>query len=343
MDIQYIAGLVADKVLHSSSYKLQSYKRIDTPSSLVSRLELVTAGSVKVLFVKIPSKNVPNRDRYIQRLRREYALAGRINNAFQANPEMSTVSPAGFIDEIDGLVTWEVKGESLQDLISAGLRFKYRHASSELVKLTELSALWLRQLHSLDLVEPSAGLTEDITSYYTGRLDALVRNKHSKISQTLAASLKQKISNWIDEALSENDAKFVLCHNDFSPHNIVVTDKGISVLDFSFSTAGLPAFDLACFWHKIEDLKGSLLRGNRALTEIQERFLEVYGANFDAQKPDIKLGLARLVLSKMLTLLNNGKASIRGRIDDRRRYSNYLALLESDFDSPIMMSKNNRA
>ena len=115
---------------------------------------------------------------------------------------------------------------------------------------------------------------------------------------------------------------------------IIVTDEGICVLDFSFSSPGLPAFDLACYWHKIEDLKGSLIHGKKSLEVIQNAFLQGYGATFDLARPDIKLGLTRLILSKMLTLLDTGHEGFPGWIENRRRYSTYLRLLESGFDSP---------
>ena len=125
-----------------------------------------------------------------------------------------------------------------------------------------------------------------------------------------------------------------MCHNDYSPHNIIVTDKGICVLDFSYSPPGLPAFDLACFWHKIEDLKGSLIHGKKTLELIQNAFLQGYGTTFDLARPDIKLGLTRLILSKMLTLLGTGHKGLPGWIENRRRYSTYLRALESGFESP---------
>ncbi|MCP5418113.1 MAG: aminoglycoside phosphotransferase family protein [Chromatiaceae bacterium] len=331
MDIDYIAALAADRVFRGTSYKLQRFGKIRTPSSLVFRLEFETSGRTQVLYVKIPAEDNPNPARFVQRLRREFLLAGRISSAFQSNPELRTVSPAGFIEEINGLLTWELKGESLQDVICHKLRFNYSRRNPELGRFAALAGRWLREFHALDMADSSPDLGRDILDYYAGRLEVLVRNRHSAITQAFADALMQKISDWFEQARKENKAKLVLCHNDFSPHNIIVTDAGISVLDFSFSTPGLPAFDLACFWHKIDDLKRSPIRGKRGLEYLQQRFLDAYGSDFDFNKPDVKLGLARLVLSKMLTLLNSENRGIKQRLDKRGRYSAYLRLMESDF------------
>ena len=145
-------------------------------------------------------------------------------------------------------------------------------------------------------------------------------------------SLMQNISSWIDDALSLSQARIVLCHNDFSPHNIVVTDKGICVFDFAFSSPGLPAFDLACFWHKLEDMKGSRIRGRRGLENLQNSFVHAYGCDFDTRRPDVKLGLVRLTLSKMLTIMNSNGFKTCNLMGNRHRYKSYLSALESDFE-----------
>jgi aminoglycoside phosphotransferase (APT) family kinase protein len=332
MDLQYIAELVAKSVFGDRNANLLTHKEIQTPSSRVFRLEYAVDGASRALFVKIPADDIAHSATVIQRLRHEYAVTARIKPAFKADPALRTIAPAGFIDQINGLVTWEVKGNSLQDHISARLRFRYRQEVPELERLSKLSGEWLRHFHSLDMAEGNPDLRQIISGYCEDRLEVLSRTRNSRISEELADSLKQNISQWIDEALSSRGAKTILCHNDFSPHNIIVTDEGICVLDFSFSTPGLPAFDLACFWHKLEDLKGSLLRGNRGLRVIQDRFLDAYGTDFDTARPDVKLGLARLILSKMLVLLNSRSGRSYRWLENQRRYSAYLAQLESGFE-----------
>jgi len=335
MDIKYIAELTAKAVFSDPNTKLLDYATIQTPTSSVLRLKYAIDGSSKVLFVKLPAENIARPERFIKRLKREYLISNQLVASFSSTSELDTVTPAAYIDEVNGLVTWEIQGQSLQDVISKKLLFRYGQLTPELSRLSELSGKWLNHFHSLDITDIKTNLPEDILSYYKGRLDSLAQNKHSQISKTLTESLTDDFSMWIDEALSNKETNVVLCHNDFSPHNLIVTATGICVLDFSFSTPGFPAFDLACFWHKIEDLKGSPLRGNKGLESIQKTFIDAYGFEFDTRKPDIKLGLARLILSKMLTLLNSRNMRLNRLIENRRRYSFYLSLLESRFERGI--------
>lgn len=331
---QVITKLVAKSVFGEKDAKLLGYDKIKTPSSEVFRLEYGIGGTSRVLYVKLPKKseNSKQTERNIQRLQREYYLADNIKSAFKSDVELRTVIPASFIKEINGLVTWEVCGVSLQDKISSRLRFCYGHETPDLTRLSQLAGKWLQRFHSLDLVEDKIDIRQDILAYCGNRLERLRRNKKSQVSKDLAISLKYNISSWIDEALSTPKEKIILCHNDFSPHNIVVMDKGICVLDFAFSTPGLPAFDLACFWHKLEDMKGSLIRGNRGLETIQQCFLHAYGFDFDTRRPDVKLGLARLILSKMLTILDSGGFRRYSWTRNRHRYMAYLSFLESGFE-----------
>ena len=104
------------------------------------------------------------------------------------------------------------------------------------------------------------------------------------------------------------------------------------MLNFSFAGLGLPALDVACFWHKLEDLKTSPLHSAEAIGVLQRVFLGACGGAFDLTRPDAKLGLARVVLSKMITLLEARSVRPDNWIDGRRRYARYLTLLKSGFD-----------
>ena len=289
-------------------------------------------GAAHALFVKLPVESGPKFSVRVDRLRREFEMTKRVKAACPETRELKIVSPAGFLEEIGGLVTWEIDGDSLQDTISTKIRFQFGAPAPGMLRLCELAGRWLRRFHCLRLLEDQPDLREILTVYCGDRLETLVAIKGSKVTRNLANSLKKKISGWIDEALAASDAKIILCHNDYSPHNIIVRDEAICVLDFSFAGPGFPVFDVACFWHKLEDIKISPLYGGAAIEALQEGFLGAYGQDFDRNRPESKLGVARLVLSKMVTLLNERSLRMDHWIDKKRRYAAYLALVQSDFE-----------
>lgn len=331
MDVERIARLVARNVLRQESAQLLRARSVQCPSSFVHRLEFSIDGATKAVFVKLPHDNGPKHDIFAERLRLEFEMTQRVYSAFPECHELKTVAPAGFLDEVNGLVTWEIPGKSLQDVINGELRFRIGAPPPRLLHLCELAGQWLHKFHSLDLAI-EGDLREPLTNYFKWRLETLERAAGSKVPTALAAGLSKKLQGWLAQSLEGPSAKTFFCHNDFSPHNIIVNGEGIGVLDFSFAGLGLPAFDVACFWHKLEDLKTSPLHSANAIGILQRTFLGGYGSGFDLTRPDAKLGVARVVLSKMITLLETHSVRPDDWIDGRRRLARYLTLLESGFE-----------
>jgi tRNA A-37 threonylcarbamoyl transferase component Bud32 len=297
----------------------------------VHRLEFAVAGETRALFVKLPRESGPNREMYARRLRRESEITQRIKAQFVETGELRIVTPAAYIDEVDGLATWEVPGDCLLDLISNNLPLRFGRTAPRLAYLCELAGRWLGHFHRIGYVADRSALRSSLTRYYEVRIDELVDNATSRVSRSLAETLLRRISNWLDQTLDQR-SHVVLCHYDFSAHNIIVTRTGLCVLDFSFAGAGLPAFDVACFWHKLDDLKISRIRSSRNIEMLQQRFIAGYGRDIDWGQPEARLGLARLVLSQMCSLLREKSLRPDVWIDGKRRYARYLACLESGLE-----------
>lgn len=331
MELQRLAALVAKGVFDDDSVQLLDAKSFRNPHSLVYRLVYGVGGVPKALIVKLPADSGTSTQN-LRHMRREYILTKRVKKVISSTPELATVTPASYIDEIDGFVTWEIRGIVLENMINNTLRFDFRGEYTRLTRFADLAGRWLQRFHSLSLHEGDSDLSDNLMGYCEGRLDALSRIEHSEVSKNLAESLKRTIAVWIDNMFSSPDTNIILCHNDYSPHNIIVTTEGICVLDFSFAGPGVPAFDVACFWHKLEDMKSSPFVQQKKVAILQNRFLDSYGIKLDSNRPEVKLGLARLVLSKMLTLLNCHSFRPDKIYERRRRYASYVSLLKSEFE-----------
>ena len=339
MELQRLAVSVGKSIFGDESVQLLDAKTLHNSSSRVHRLVFCVDGVPTTLFVKLPAIT-DKAGQFVERLRREYTVTMQVKAAMLSNPELDTVTPAGYIEGIDGLATWGVSGVVLEDLINKTLRLNFRGKNEHLSKLAGLAGCWLQRFHSLNLLECDNSVFNNLIAYCANRLDELSRIEKSNISKNLAESLKRTISGWIEDMLAAPETKIILCHNDYSPHNIIVTTEGICVLDFSFAGPGVPAFDLACFWHKLQDLKSSPFVKKRKVEILQNRFLDAYGQRLDGSRPEVKLGLARLVLSKMLTVLRSHPLRPDKFLESRRRYASYVALLKSEFEVTEMTSIN---
>lgn len=332
MEVKDLAGLVKENVFYDEPWALTDYRTLSGPASLVYRLEFSLATARKALFVKLP--NDPGRRYQVlaQRLRHEYEVTRRVHAAFPATDELGVVVPVCFLEEVNGLVTWEVIGPSLQDVINRQLRFPLPGSTTALGKHCDFAGQWLQRFQDLAIPEEPENLGESLSDYFSGRLDRLVWTSGSGVTSALAGAVSKKLKKLQEEALTGLGTRASLCHNDYSPHNIIVTGGGVCVLDFSFSGPGFPVFDAMCFWHKLEDLKTSPFVLRRNIEYLQSRFIQGCGRFFDMTGSEARLGLARLVLSKMVTLLNEQSFRPDNWIDGRRRYARYLSLLKSGFE-----------
>jgi hypothetical protein len=327
MDLQILAERIAGMAFGNEPAFVSDTRRLSGNSSQVYRLEYTLPGRRKSIYVKLPEDSAERLEN-AHRLTREFRVTQAVKAAFPDTPALRTVAPVGFLDESPALATWELPGVSLQSLLNSGLRFGGFRNLEPLADQVALAGTWLKRFHGLGL--PAGTLDLSLTfDYCRKRIDLLATLPNSGISETRADSLKVVVSGWTKTLSNIAETSSVLCHNDYSPHNILVTETGIGVLDFSFSAPGLKIFDVACFWHKLEDLKSSPLYPTRAIENLQRRFLSAYRTDFDPARPDTALGLMRLVLSKMVSLCQTRARRPDHWLENKRRYSRYMALLDS--------------
>ena len=310
---------------------LTAAKHFPTMSSLVYRFTFDLGGHPENLFVKLPADGADNR-RQVARLRREYEVTQQIRNLLVDQDRLHMVNPVGYIEEFEGMVTREVAGTPLLHLIQKDLRFGRRAALPRHADLVHLAGQWLQRFHALNLHQDAADLFAHVQRFCKFRLETLAEPPHNVIQPADAKRLGHKIAEWTDEVRLHGTDQAMLCHNDYSPHNIVVNDAGIHVLDFSFATPGLPAFDVLCFWHKLEDLKSSPLYAKQGITALQEAFLAGYGQPLALESPAAKIGLTRLVLSKLLSTLKAPSRRPHQWYENRRRCKAYVTLIQNEFE-----------
>ncbi len=327
MDFGELSARVAKLAFGDNSAVISTIKPYPGNSSSVYRFEYSREHQQQAVYVKLPAPGAERPER-IDRLKREFRITQNIKAEFPETSELRTVSPVGFIEDAHALVTWEIPGIALQSLLNTRLQFRIAHHRPPLEECMELAGRWLRRFHDLNPERDGLDMNRYL-SYCHKRLDILSDIHNSGLSKSLAEALKEVISGWLSQLMAESKAHITLCHNDYSPHNIIVTDKGICVFDFSFSAPGLCMFDVACFWHKLEDLKYSPFYPNRTVEELQKRFLGAYQTEFDVNRPETALALMRLILSKMLSLCEFSTRRPDHWLENRRRYKGYLAFLKS--------------
>jgi 5-methylthioribose kinase len=82
------------------------------------------------------------------------------------------------------------------------------------------------------------------------------------------------VAPWIEQLLSIKEA---ICHGDFTPKNILVHDRGITLVDYETAHYGDPTMDLGMFLSHL--LLKAAKRGEESLLEATQSFWEGYEAS----------------------------------------------------------------
>lgn len=325
MDLQSLARGIGQLAFRGDAAVIAKITPVGGGSFPVYRFEYAIGDAKKAVFAKRAGASGEPREA-ADHLKHEYEITRSVKMGFPETRELRTVSPVGLLEDSNVFVTWEIPGISLQERINTGLRWRFTRSIPHLVEYVELAGQWLGRFHGMGIQHAAFDPGRQF-EYCAGRLHFLAAR--GGLSHDFAESLKSPLAALI-ETLAGRAGQYdeVLCHNDFSPHNIIVHGEGLCVLDFSFSAPGLRLFDAACFWHKLEDLKVSPLYFDRTVETLQRRFLAACDMDLDPRRPEVRLALLRLVLSKMATLHLSAKTSSRPQIQSKRRYSHYLAVLD---------------
>lgn len=128
--------------------------------------------------------------------------------------------------------------------------------------------------------------------------------------------LKAYTEQVIKDAM-EHDVTLV--HGDYSPKNIMVTDNGISVLDYEVAHYGNPAFDLAFFSNHfiLKSIKHNLY--GKAYLEMLNYMIAIYFKQMDfMDKKKFETSFMRMLSLLMLARID-GKSPVEYLVGDEKR------------------------
>lgn len=324
LSVQEAGRIVAEHVLTGSATRLLRAIPYNGAGGSSWRMDFDDAGVERSVFVKFPAETGPRYQLFAQRLRREFEITRQVQSAFRETAHLETVKVAAFVEPLQALVTWAIPGKSLESSLRKESRPFSRHLEPA-VQACSHAGEWLRELHRLPVSQDHEDARKQIATFLDDRLVTLQRLPGSEVSESLARTLRAALFERLTAAL-DSEAP-VLCHNDFSPHNMLLDGERLCVLDFSFAGPGLSAFDAACFWHKLEDFRASPLHASERVTRMQHALQNALGLDFSTDSPAVTLGIARLVLSKMITVLKHPSRRPDLRVIERRLYARWIGWL----------------
>ena len=192
---------------------------------------------------------------------------------FQKRRLVGVPRPIGDFAELGAVVSEKMTGLPLQSIIMKAALLPGYADRGILTEAARQTGAWLRSFHraTADMPEPfePSGLLEDLETLChncrgEGLDDGAVQTIISGTKLILARSKKTLPSS------------AVLC--DFTPLNVIVSEKGIGFCDFAkMKPRGSSYHDVAMFLACVEALEKYPFCNRSITTEVQNEFLQAYG------------------------------------------------------------------
>lgn len=282
-----LSALRADK---STEFSVQGarvgvLRRIDGVFSCVQRVKILTPERTTFAYIKILKPRPQNAadpgmaDRW---LTREYQATQELYDALRQDQRIGAVRPIACLPEFRAIVTEEVSGRPLGELLAEGGR-----SSSELAAVASSVGAWIRLYQT---VVPATGEIElaERRAYLDERLKLLQ-------GRVLTEADRGTALNRFDELALEIGSPrvpAVAIHADLSPLNVIVDENGrMTVIDFTMAKTGTVYHDLTHMYFHFE-LMAARQRGRRAsFRALQRALLEGYSPALTPDDPLFRLML----------------------------------------------------
>ena len=252
-----------------------------------------------MLFVKIPIIDENNEDVVFSRLQSEFEHLKHFREAFEKEPHLSVATPIAYFERYPALVTEEVRGHTLHDILVGQTRLIGRsHANYDIVDLCRLSGLWLSRFQAATTLPRSHVNIGELQHYCEIRLDSMLQTPNCPIDNHFKSRFLSHLDD-VGHSIRPDDNTISLRHNDYAPHNIVADNDSISVLDFTMCDAGETFYDIVAFWERLESFKSDPLHSSRLMCELQAAFLGGFGQKIDVDSPGMRLGRCKFHVTQL--------------------------------------------
>lgn len=194
---------------------------------------------------------------------------------FQGVPGCAVVRPIAHFPEDMAVVTEEVEGENLHDLIKKNASLW--HADSEVEVLRahcRACGAWLRHFQEVTTQQRRAALP------VSRILERLGTDLEVCVTMGLPRTVSLSLLTFCEEQLRSvegRDVPVVGEHPDFQPDNILLSPAGVTVLDFTNFRYGSAYNDVARFLASLDFLQKNPLYRRGRIRTLKAAFLQGYG------------------------------------------------------------------
>jgi hypothetical protein len=305
--------------------RAESREHFNCPSVSIEPLSCMTRQGSRLLRVQVRTSSesffayikLYNVDgctpEYIAQMRqrgmRDFETTRRVHLLMQSVSGISTLRPIAFLPDHLAVVTEEVHGTTLGQLLTkkAGW-YQDREPLDDLCTVMSRIGVWLRTIQTLDVQSERFSL-DGMREYLDVRLVRLVRHGG------LSARDRCGILRFFDERsadVPETDLQEVVIHGDLSPSNVMSAGTNVTVLDFEMWRTGSVFHDLSRIYHQIELRKLKPWFRPSSLDRLLEATIAGFDPTLRPERPLFELLTLQHVINKLTKLTTQPVGKLSG-------------------------------
>lgn len=294
----------SQKYFGASEVTIEPLNYIRRPFSEVLQVNVRNGGQSSRAFIKI-AKPRERSDEHLalvqRRVARDFATTTRIYQSLKSYPGLAAVKPIACFPEDLALVTEQVGGETLKQLIER--RAVLRPAEKSIEELSNIFAgvgTWLQAFQEVEPTEKKFSL-DRLRNYVDDRLVKLVGVDRAGFCEEDRAGVLRYLDARCAE-VPERDLREVSIHADFCPENVMIDGSRVILLDFTMAKAGAIYHDLTHMFMHVELLKRKLLYQNRVVNQLQESLLSGYEPGLSPNHPLFEILLLQHIIARLTSM-----------------------------------------
>jgi len=288
------------------------------PHCEIGELQVSASTGWTHLVAKVLADPTASDAALVARARRELASIRRYHDLLAGSP-FEPLRAVGDFSACRAIVTEKIPGERLNDLIRRHVPIPCGSSSrAALARHCEEAGRWLRWVHARShRAIPNPRPARSVLDLLEGRIEAC-------LSLGLALDLVGSTRAFARRVLEHHPPAawpVVAAHNDFTPENILVTPRGLVVVDYQAAERlSTPYPDLAAFLTYLEAFAKYPAYRVTTLRALRSAFLEAYGRPGRWTSPDV-LTLFEIIAMLSLYTYAASPAGRTGPMERLRRFA----------------------
>jgi hypothetical protein len=277
---------------------------------------------IKIFKPKDPASAVDMRARVIH----DYATTCDIHTFMRQWDDLGAVRPIACYDDALTIVTEQAEGVTLLDALRAEAAwFPWRAQREHLSRSLETVGRWLKRFQGF---RPGGGhvAVDALVDYVDTRLRRMVEKG------VMEPGDRQRILDHLSalgRIIPSDDLKEVSVHADLAPANVLVSERGVVVLDFAMAGRGTALHDISRLHMQLDLLRAKPHFRRGVVEPLQAALLRGFDPALDASRPLFRF-LSMLHRVNHLGTLALRKESLPGRLVSGRAIGMHRAWIEAE-------------